>query len=469
MSQAFKICPICDTPNSQNSAMCSNCGTALENVASVSSTQTGGLRSTEFQSQFGETDLLEESLRPAARRYLMGCAAVLVLLMGAGLTLAFGPQLMNRLPGALVVQRNPLVTNTPRPTLAQPTVTLGPPTLTPSETPPPTATFTPTETPAPCLPTVQELEGLIAVVTRCGHRDLFVMTEVIQLNNLDNVNDIRPGQQLIVPWPTGTPDPNATPEVTPTLALDPNSTDEVGGSTRGDGASDETVSNDSQISEFDLNMTIVADPGSAPTPTLPPGVAYYFVQPQDNAIIIASLHDTTIEVLSQLNPEITFSQCDFGQTFGGEGCSVPLSPGQQVRVPAPMPTSTLSPTPSGSETATPTPTATFNAPSSRSPSNRAFFRADEIVTLRWVATGVLGEDQVYLVTVERTEDEQEFTATTRDLFFRIPGTWQGLTAERYEYLWSIAVVNVDAPDQPLYPTQQLAFTWEGQGQEETEP
>ncbi len=462
MSQAFKICPICDTPNSQNASMCSNCGTALEHVASVSSAQAGRVRSAEFESQFGETDLLEDSLRPAARRYLMGCVSALLLLMGVGLVMALGPQVMDRLPSIAGGPQNAaLMTNTPRPTLALATVTQGSPTLTPSETPPPTATDTPTATPEPCMPMVQELEGLIAVVARCGHRDLFVLTQVIELNNLDSVNDIRPGQILIVPLPTGTPDPNATPEVIPTEQTNPDDASAAG-------ASDETVSNDSQMSEFDFNLTIIADPGSAPTPTLPPGVAYYFVQSQDNAIIVASLFDTSVEALSQLNPEIRFSQCDYGERFGGPRCTVPLSPGQRVRVPAPLPTATLSPTPSGSETPTPTGTPTFNAPSSRSPSDRAFFRADQIITLRWVATGILGEDQVYLVTVERTDDEQTFTATTRDLFFRVPGTWQGPSAERYEYLWSIAVVDVDAPDRPLYPTQPLAFSWEGLGQEETE-
>jgi LysM repeat protein len=464
LSQAFKICPICDTPNPQNAAVCSNCGTALENVASVSSTQAKVLRSNEYESQFGENDLLEASLRPVARRYLMGCVALLVLLLGAGLVVAFAPQLADRLPSLPMAQRNiPLLTNTPRPTLNLATVTQGSPTLTPSPTDPPTATATLTPTREPCSPQVQELEGLIAVVARCGHRDLFVLTEVIQLNDLNDVNDIRPGQVLVVPWPTETADPNATAEVEPTEEVapeNPDGTDEVGSS----GASDINVEDTTQISEFDFNLTVIADPGSAPTATLPPGVAYYIIQPQDNAIIVAQLFDTTMEVLSQLNPEITFSQCDFGQAFGGEGCTVPLGVGQSIRVPAPLPTETLTPTPSGSETATPTMTPTFNAPSSISPSNRAYFRADQLVTLRWVATGVLDENQAFQVQVERTNDSQTFTETTQELFFRIPAAWQGTTADRYEYLWSVAVVDLDNPEDTLHETEPLAFTWEGQGE-----
>jgi LysM repeat protein len=472
LSQAFKICPICDTPNPQNAAVCSNCGTALENVASVSSTQAKALRATEYESQFGENDLLEESLRPIARRYLTGCAAIVVLLLGAGLLVVFGPQFMDRLPPLPVGQRDfSLLTNTPRPTLNLATVTQGSPTLTPSPTAPPTATDTLTPTREPCSPQVQELEGLIAVVARCGHRDLFVLTEVIDLNELDNVNDIRPGQILIVPWPTETADPNATVEVIPTedaVPEDPDNTDEAGSGeteeTGINGASDINVEDTTQVSEFDFNLTVIADPASAPTATLPPGVGYYIVQPEDNAIIIADLFDTSMEVLSQLNPEITFSQCDFGQAFGGEGCSVPLGIGQVIRVPAPLPTETLTPTPSGSETATPTMTPTFNAPSSVSPSNRAFFRADQLVTLRWVATGMLDENQAYQVRLERTDDSQTFTETTQELFFRIPVAWQGMTADRYEYVWTVAVVDLDDPDEALYETEPLAFTWEGQGE-----
>ncbi len=470
MSQAFKICPICDTPNPQNAAYCSNCGTALENVASVSSMQAKALRATEYESQFGENDLLEDSLRPIARRYLTGCIAVVTLLFVAGLLVAFAPQLMSRLPSLPVSQRNvSLLTNTPRPTLNFATVTQGSPTLSPSPTDPPTATATDTSTPEPCMPEVQELEGLIAVVARCGHRDLFVMTQVIELNDLDSVNDIRPGQILIVPLPTATTDPNATVESAPTEEILPGSTDEAGGTAEVGSASDINVADTTQISEFDFNLTVIADPGSAPTATLPPGVGYYVVQPEDNAIIIASLFDTNMEALSQLNPEITFSQCDFGQPFGGEGCSVPLAPGQTVRVPAPLPTETMTPTPNGSETATPTMTATFNAPSSVSPSNRAYFRADQLVTLRWVATGLLTENQAYQVEVERTNDSQTFTETTQDLFFRIPTAWQGMTADRYEYVWTVSVVNLDEPEDGLFATEPLAFTWEGQGEEEPQP
>ena len=80
-------------------------------------------------------------------------------------------------------------------------------------------------------------------------------------------------------------------------------------------------------------------------------------------ILIALQHDTTVKTLSDLNPEIDFSLCDFSSDYGGPECTVQLRYDQRIRVPAPTPTMTPIPTASGSETPTPSPTATFNAPS----------------------------------------------------------------------------------------------------------
>ncbi len=472
MSESFKLCPICDTPNHRNALVCTVCGTSLTEVKPSGRQATGGAGSgagsdkpaySPYDYRYGETDLYEGNLRQVARRYLAGLLLILILGMAGGAVLMLSPRIAELTGGQATRSAAALVTNTPRPTLTFKTVTQGSPTLTASPTPSPSETPSLTPTREPCLQSVLPEDGLISVVSRCGHRDLFVITEVIEINNLLDVNDIRPGDVIEVPWPTDTPDPNvtpsATPEVTEVALLVPTAQGTAGSTITG---TPPTV-DPRQETQAAFNLTLLADPFFVPTPTLPPGVMYHVVQPDDNAIIISDVYNTSVEVLSQLNPEITFSQCDFGVRYGGPRCIIPLGQGQLVRVPAPTPTKTLSPTPSGSETATPTPTATYNAPVSLSPSNHAYFRRDQFVTLRWLSTGTLGATELYLVDVQRIDDDEHFSATTSDTFYRLPPAWQGVTANRYEYRWTISVVNADQLSRLRYTTGPLSFTWEGTG------
>jgi hypothetical protein len=196
------------------------------------------------------------------------------------------------------------------------------------------------------------------------------------------------------------------------------------------------------------------------TATLQAGVTWHQVIKDETIISIAITYGADIKILSELNPEVAFSQCDFGQFGGGPSCVVNLYEGQSIRVPAPTLTPTLSPTPSGSETATPTATATFNAPSALSPSNRALFRALQLVTLRWVASGTLGTNQVYRVEVEDLTSKVRYTADTTDLFFILPAEWQGRDGQRHEYHWSVSVIDVDNPEAPYFVTEPRMFTWE---------
>jgi hypothetical protein len=184
----------------------------------------------------------------------------------------------------------------------------------------------------------------------------------------------------------------------------------------------------------------------------------------ENIIVIALQYGVNVEVLSQLNPEITFSQCDFSLDTGGANCIVQIYEGQLIRVPAPTPTPSLSPTPSGSETPTPTATPTFNAPSALSPSNRESFRADEFVTLRWVASGTLSPGQVYRVDVIDQTTGSVFSASTKELFFIIPEGWQGQNNENHTYSWTISVINTDSPGNPFYITEARTFVWQGRGE-----
>jgi hypothetical protein len=63
LSQAYKICPICDTPNHRNAALCSTCGTTLVNVPVVNSASTSENSGSDYAELHGETDLLEGNLR----------------------------------------------------------------------------------------------------------------------------------------------------------------------------------------------------------------------------------------------------------------------------------------------------------------------------------------------------------------------------------------------------------------------
>ncbi|MBA3868713.1 MAG: hypothetical protein H0X30_06140 [Anaerolineae bacterium] len=97
-----------------------------------------------------------------------------------------------------------------------------------------------------------------------------------------------------------------------------------------------------------------------PTATLPSGITLHTVTGDENIVSIAFEYGTTIRILSELNPEIVFSQCDFGVGSGGSECTVLLYPGQQIRVPAPTP---AIPSPADQASSTPTPTAAL-APTS---------------------------------------------------------------------------------------------------------
>ncbi|MBC7814648.1 MAG: LysM peptidoglycan-binding domain-containing protein [Burkholderiales bacterium] len=453
MAQPFKICPICDTPAHRNATVCSVCGTSLDSVKAVTLLPNREKPNKQsYDHHYGETDLFEGDIRWRGGTYLFGAVMTIALLICGGLGVWLGARAFQSavfgLPTAVPTAKNSptinadsftatapaeadisLNTNTPFPTPLMITVTLMP---------------SPTETPGPCTHVVAPNDDLISIVFSCGHRTMDIVPTVLAINGLEDAALIQSGQTLIIPWPTPTLDPSiATAE----------STAEAGDSASLSVAGNFIPGLPGENEEFVMP--------SLPTPTLPPGVAWHQVQPDENIISIAFQYGADIEILSQLNPEITFSQCNFGLPTGGENCIVQVYIGQQVRVPAPTPTSTLPPTASGSETATPTPTATFNAPSLTGPGNLALFRRHEFVTLRWVASGTLSSGQVYSVRVKDLTLRTNFSATTQDLFFIVPSEWQGEDTLRHEYEWTISVIDTERPDDPYFVTQPRIFTWEG--------
>lgn len=466
MPEPVKLCPICDTVNHRNAMVCVTCGTTLTDVdvSGVSPTHDGVDSAYAYDFRYGETDLYEDALRRKGQRYLGALALFLATLMCVGVVLMLSP-LLSRIAQEQATNADVIdggdgtassggglfqTTNTPRPTIALATVTAGSPTLTRTPTPSLTPTITIEPTREPCVQVVGSGEGLLEVAYRCGHihYDMAIVPLIVELNNLNSEIDIREGQSLTIPWPTPVPDPNAAPE--------------AGG---GDAAGDVVMVAGGGLSEEEIAATQAIDPFFVPTPTLPPGITFHNVTAGEDISKIIFDYNTSIDVLEQLNPEITFSQCEFGVITGGPRCVVLLNIGQQVRVPVPTPTPTLSPTPSGSETPTPTPTSTFNAPSAISPSNRAFFRRDEFVTLRWVGSAALSTGHVYRVQVEDITRELTFTADTTEPFFVLPSAWQGPGNDnRYEYRWTVSVVDLDIPDKLNYTTAFRVFTWEGLGE-----
>jgi hypothetical protein len=428
-------CPICQTKLPADMPECPVCGARLaDRAAGAASSPDAEVRQQPSQPAssrrlpaydpaLGEDDLYA----PGLLRFPWWGILFPIVIVGAlvgGLALLGGV--------ALSQQVNPRVT-TPTPfggRTAVPTLALnGPaPTNGPSPTPMPTLmlqtitplppTPTPTETPGPCEQIVGQGDNLIILATRCGHNDLDVIDEILDLNGLSSAESLQLGQLILIPWPSPTPGPPPTDEAS-------DQSDAAGGSA-------ETVT-----------VADVAEPTAIsnviPSPTLQPGVGWYTIQAGDNILSIAIQFNANVEILSQLNPEVTFSQCDFGMDSGGANCIVQLYEGQRIRVPAPTPTPTLSPTPSGSETPTPTATPTFNAPSLLSPGDRFLFGAEDIVTLRWVTTGILAEGDVYLVTVTDTTLGEVFTTATTETLLILPQEWQPTDGERHLFTWDVAV------------------------------
>ncbi len=433
MSEAHKVCPICEARNHRNAALCSTCGATIANVpnAEAPADEPSAPR---YDDRYGEADLAEASARATGR--LWGGLLLFVLCgLIAGLSvILLRPSASSQEAGAV----RDIESATPT-RIAGPSVTPGTPTatLTPSLMPSPTSTQVPTA--APCVQRVAAGDSLIAIVYRCGYSNVAVLPTVMALNDITDETRLQIGQEIVVPRPSPTPDPAATQPAN---------------------ADDDSASADAAADEL---LRLAFDP-FAPTltPTLLPGLMWHPVQPDENIISISIRYKSDAKALSDLNPEIDFPLCDFSQRFGGPECTVVLSLGQRIRVPAPTPTITPIPTASGSETPTPSPTATFNAPIAQSPADEAFFSSLEQVTLRWVGTGHLAPDETYRVVVTDAETAVSFTADTRELFLIVPAEWQAQDAGSRHYDWSVSVTHRPSGER-RHTSAPRRFVWQGRG------
>ena len=434
MTTTYKVCPICEARNHRNAALCATCGTTIANVAPRQDVEEVDVLRQDYDYRYGETDLAESSL--AFRGRVGSAVLVIIVLIIGGIVAAIflAPRLRETEAATVRLADTALPTRQ-----AGPSVTPGTPTATFTASPPPTAIPTPIPTEAPCVRKVAAGDSLITIVSRCGHRSLAILPTVIALNRITDETQIQIGQEIIVPRPSPTSDP-----------------------ARADTANDSAAA----ASDESLLERLAFDP-FAPTltPTLLPGLMWHVVQADEDMIYIAAVYDTNVKVLSDLNPEIDFLLCDFGEVYGGPECTIQLFVDQHVRVPAPTATVTPIPIVSGSETPTPLPTATFNAPIAQSPANEAYFSPLEQVTLRWVATGRLEPDEVYRIDFSNLDSGQRFQADTRELFWIVPAEWQSQDDESHRYSWQVRVLNT-VNNTSAYMTDVRTFVWQGTGQAE---
>lgn len=437
MSEAFKVCPICETRNQRHAALCATCGTTIADVAPQESNREREPNESHYDFRLGETDLAEESLSLTGRILSILLVTLLILAI-AGIAFAVLSSRTDELATA-----GAGVLPTAKPTrVAGPTVTPGTPTATYTPSPIPTAAPTTTSTPSPCRRRVEAGDSLISIVTRCGHRNLDILPTVMQLNNIADEALIRVGQEIVVPLPRPSPDPAAPAAATAESEID-------------------SASADSRSIELAL---LAFDPlAPTETPTLLPGLMWHTVQPNENMIVIAVQYKTNAKALSDLNPEIDFQLCEFGLAYGGPECTVQLKQGQRMRVPAPTPTMTPIPTASGSETPTPLPTATFNAPIAQSPANEAYFSALEQITLRWVATGRLSPTEVYRIVLTDTDTGARYNAETRELFHIIPDSVKPPGQNSHHFSWQVSVLDT-SNGRVSHSSAERSFVWQGAGQ-----
>lgn len=461
-------CPICGAAQPVTARICSICGAALPGeVAPVRpefpTSKTGRKSRPPYNPAEGGDDLYIGDLSGRVWRALMVVGVVLALVAGVGLGIMISRAGMNggddegknpdvsvealstssqptAPPTSTPRATGPIVTSTPKPTMALPTVTTAPPT--PTETP----------TPGPCYQTAQQGDTVWGMAVRCGHRDMAVVDLILQMNDMKSANELQINQTLEIPWPT--PTPGAEPPADSPPA-------DAGASLDTGQPVAEAPSGAVQYNEFGTPDALAQYQNVEPT--LRPGLAWHSVQSGEDILSIAFQYQTDVETLSKINPEVEFLQCDYGQVGGGPNCSVMIYPGQRVRVPVPLPTPTLSPTPVGTLTPTPTPTATFNAPYMLAPEDGTQFKIDQIVTLRWGGTGVLGSDERYLVRVTDLDANKLYTAVVREMSYIIPGAWQPAEGDRHTFEWAISVVTVDAANNIIaedHLTVTRKFFWE---------
>ena len=477
-------CTICGAIQPLSAEICSICGATLPGEPTTQITPVSPVRAPlgmrqPYDFANGEDDLYAGDLPRRLWRFLVAGGIVVALAIGVGIGVLVAQMATGGDRDVVVAPVDPdgsrasLTVNGAGlggPT-APPTATARNSTLAPTSTSkptmalvtvtpaPPTATVTPT--PGPCMQTAGSGDTVLGLAIRCGHQDMDIVELILEINGMSSATELREGQTLEIPWPTPTVDPAAPIESAPAVSDDGGVSADVSadGAVTGDEMSAGT--GEDYVNEFGTPDAAAAYANVEPT--LRPGQAWHVVRTGETILSIAIDYSTTIEILSQINPEVPFLQCDYGSPTGGENCSVMLSDGQRLRVPVPLPTPTFTPSPEGTLTPTPTATATFNAPYALSPEDGTLYSADQQVTLRWGGTGTLAADQRYVVRVRDTVTGEAYMALVKDTSYVLPGGWQPTDFKKHTFEWSIGVGRVNEQNELLsedHLTSPRQFSWD---------
>jgi hypothetical protein len=283
---------------------------------------------------------------------------------------------------------------------ATPTIDTPIPTPSPSPSGPPTETPTPSPTPTlePYEHLVQEGETLYFIIQLYGYRDLFVVPEIILLNNMVDENDVVAGDVLLIPRQTPTPGPTAT--LTPT------------GGPEGEGEQPEEIGCDC----------------SPDNRCLSPDGRYWIhsVQEGDTIAAIAFYYTARISSIKEAN-----------NLFGDDPIIYEC---QQIYVPIEV---TLTPTltPTGGPDSTATPTPTVSPPPLLAPLNGAEIPRSDPIVLQWASTYTLRAGERYRVTVRNLGTDEEYQETTRTNTLSLPEELRPGPNASVEYEWRVEVVD----------------------------
>lgn len=304
-------------------------------------------------------------------------------------------------------------------------------TSTAANTAPPTIRPLPTETPGPFEYVVRESDTLLYIIQLPQHGYSYepdVARTVAALNDNISSMDILPpaGSAILIPRPTATSTPAGAQATQALLAT---------------------------IGAADVAGAVLAS-GAV--------VGCYEVEAGDSLVGIALEHDTTLEVLSQLNPELNWFGCAFTERSGGIDCNPTIQIGQCIRAPQPTPPPSRTPTPSGAETATPTPT--YMAPRLLYPADGAVIPPGRLA-LQWIGISGLSDGDEYLIELQdRTAGRIENQATTSNALV-LSDDFVPKDGQTHTILWRVSVARRSSEDVYAYAGVQggwRIFEWMSQ-------
>jgi len=321
---------------------------------------------------------------------------------------------------------NPVATPTVRTSATQRPSQTAIPTLTPAvqsttESPPipatatrtaqpPTRTPLPSATPGPFEYVIREADTLYYIIQLPQHGYSYepaVAQAVVALNeNISSIDILPPaGSTILIPRPTATSTAvgsQATQALLATIGVD-----DTAGALLASGAV----------------------------------VGCHDVEPDDSLVGIALEFDTTLEILSQLNPELNWFGCDFTKKSGGPDCNPTIRIGQCIQVPQPTPLPSRTPTPSGSETPTPTPTPL--APRLLYPPDGAVMPPGTFA-LQWVGVSGLDDADEYLVELTNQTTGQTMQQVTRANTLVLPDDFVLKDGQTHIILWRVSIARLHA-------------------------